>query len=67
MQPKRENLNKKALLATGLLWPVLVAASCCVLTIGGAELAVMDVPLVNSKVGFQALPLGCESRAPWSK
>ena len=47
-----------------LLRPLLVFASCFVLTIGGEELAYMDVPLINHKFGFHKIPIGCASHLP---
>merc|ERR1740117_1366112 len=56
--------NMMFLLLTGICWPLLVFASCFVLTIGGEELAYMDVPLINHKFGFHKIPIGCASHLP---
>eukprot|EP01051_Picozoa_sp_SAG22_P001127 SAG22_NODE_41_length_25488_cov_6.133719_2_plen_881_part_00 len=56
--------NMIFLVVTGICWPILVFSSCFVLTIGGEELAYMDVPLINNKLGWHDLPLGCDSHLP---
>eukprot|EP01052_Picozoa_sp_SAG31_P032894 SAG31_NODE_3655_length_4020_cov_15.839582_3_plen_335_part_00 len=56
--------NMMFLILTGIFWPLLIFSSFFVLTIGGEELAVMDVPMINDRYGFHKLPLGCDSHLP---
>jgi hypothetical protein len=51
----------------GVIWPFFVLSAGYCLTVGGEEIAPMDVPLINERFGFVKLPMGCDTLAAEDK
>ena len=49
------------LMTVCMLWPIMVGSAFFVMTIGGEEIAAVDVPIINQRFGFHLLPIGCDS------
>jgi hypothetical protein len=58
----RWKTQRKALLLTVCtVWPFMIGSALFSMTVGGEEIAVVDVPLINQNFGFHLLPVGCDS------
>ena len=49
------------LMTVCMLWPIMVGSAFFVMTLGGEEIAAVDVPIINQRFGFHLLPIGCDS------
>jgi hypothetical protein len=55
--------NNRAMLlaAVCMLWPFFIGSAFFSMTIGGEEIAAVDVPIINQYFGFHLIPIGCDS------
>lgn len=49
------------LLMVCVVWPFMVFSALFSMTVGGEEIAAVDVPIINQKFGFHLIPIGCDS------
>ena len=47
--------------AVCLSWPFFLFSAFFAMTIGGEEIATVDIPIINQQFGFHRVPRGCES------
>ena len=53
--------SKRYIRFVAVLWPMLLAAYVFSATIGGEEVAMVNIPYVNQWAGFDKLPQGCDN------
>ena len=51
----------RLLLVVCMVWPFMIASALFSMTVGGEEVAMVDVPVINQQFGFHLLPMGCSS------